>query len=73
MRSIALTRLTSSEDAEIRAPLGQLGIKSAHVALSFGASHLGGVAVNAETAAVLDIPTLADLADALRYDLPTPV
>jgi len=73
MRSVALARLTSSEDAQIRAPVGRLGIKTAHVGLSFGANHLGQVAVNAETAAALRIPTLAELADALRYDTATPV
>lgn len=72
MRAIAIAHL-SANAPEIRAPVGQLGIKAAHLALSFGASHLGQVAVNDETAAHLNISTLAELADALRYDLPTPI
>jgi 2-iminoacetate synthase ThiH len=73
MRAIAIACLTSARDAQIRAPSGRLGVKTAHVALSFGANHLGQVAVDAATAAALNIPTLAELADALRYDTPTPV
>jgi hypothetical protein len=72
MRAIAVARL-ASDHGEIRAPVAQLGIKAAHVALSFGASHLGQVAVDAETVAALHIPTLAEVADALRYDTPTAV
>lgn len=70
MRAIAIACLTS-DHREIRAPVAQLGIKAAHVAISFGANHLGQVAVNAETAAALHIPTLVEVADALRYDAPT--
>ncbi len=73
MRAIAMARLVLPEHVNIRAPAGRLGIKTAHVALSFGASHLGDVAVDAATATALNIPTLADLAEALRYDTPTPV
>lgn len=70
MRAIAVARL-ASDHSEIRAPVAQLGIKAAHVALSFGANHLGQVAAAPETAAALHIPTLAEVADALRYDTPT--
>lgn len=71
LRAIAIASLTADR-SEIRAPIGLLGIKTAHVALCFGANHLGQVAVNDATAKALNIPTLVELADALRYDGATP-
>jgi len=73
LREIAVTCLTSADHDEIRAPVGRLGIKTAHVALSFGANHLGRVAVDDETAAMIGLPTLTELADALRFDTPTTI
>ncbi|MHB8898728.1 MAG: hypothetical protein ACYC6Y_08280, partial [Thermoguttaceae bacterium] len=73
LRRIAITCLTSPVGSEVRAPVARLGIKAAHVALSFGANHLGQAAVDHETARVLRIPALADLAEVFRYDAPTPL
>lgn len=73
MRSIAIRRLSSRLGTEIRAPVSELGIQAAQAALAFGADHLGQVAVDSETAEVLQIPTLVEIASALRYDTPTPL
>ena len=49
LRAIALARLVLPENVEVRAPLATLGPKLAQVALSFGASHLGFVAVDGQS------------------------
>ena len=48
LRAIAVARLVLPESVEVRAPLAMLGPKLAQVALSFGASHLGYVAVDGQ-------------------------
>ncbi len=73
LRSIAIRRLSSPVGTEIRAPVSELGLQAAQAALAFGADHLGQVADDSATAEVLQIPTLAEIASALRYDTPTPL
>lgn len=49
LRAIALARLVLPAEIEVRAPLAMLGPKLAQVALDFGASHLGCVALDGQT------------------------
>ncbi len=57
LRAIALARLVLPARVEIMAPLATLGPKLAQVALDFGASHLGYVALDGQTP---NNPLLAD-------------
>ncbi len=49
LRAIALARLILPAEIQVRAPLATLGAKLAQVALHFGASHLGYVALDGQT------------------------
>ena len=49
LRAISLARLLLPAEVEVQAPLAMLGPKLAQVALDFGASHLGYVAVDGDT------------------------
>ncbi len=49
LRAIAIARLLLPDEVEIRAPLVALGPKLAQVALDFGASHLGFVAMDSDS------------------------
>jgi hypothetical protein len=57
LRAIALARLVLPAEIEVLAPLATLGPKLAQVALDFGASRLGYVALEGQTS---DDPLLAD-------------
>jgi hypothetical protein len=48
LRAIAVARLVLPAEIEVRAPLATLGPKLAQVALEFGASHLGYVALDGQ-------------------------
>jgi 2-iminoacetate synthase ThiH len=62
LRAIALARLVLPAEIEVWAPLATLGPKLAHVALDFGASHLGYVALDGQTPndPLLAAPSLLD-------------
>ena len=69
LRAIALARLVLPAEIEVRAPLATLGPKLAQVALDFGASHLGYVALDGQTP---NDPLVADpsVLDELSGQLP---
>jgi hypothetical protein len=71
LRAIALARLILPAEIEVRAPLASLGPKVAQVALDFGASHLGYVALDGQTPgdALVADPTMLD--ELLGSCLPT--
>lgn len=62
LRAIALARLILPAKVEVMAPLATLGPKLAQVALNFGASHLGYVAIDGQTPndPLLAAPSLLD-------------
>jgi hypothetical protein len=57
LRAIALARLILPAEVQVQAPLATLGPKLAQVALGFGASHLGYVALDGQ---VPSDPLVAD-------------
>jgi hypothetical protein len=71
LRAIALARLVLPARFEVQAPLASLGPKLAQVALDFGASHLGYVALDGETPSdpLVADPSLLD--ELLGSSLPT--
>ncbi len=71
IRAVAIARLALPSRVEVRAPVAMLGPKLAQVALQFGATHLGPAAVDARTAAVLGIPTEAEIVHLIENDRPT--
>jgi hypothetical protein len=69
LRAVALARLLLPANVEIVAPLATLGAKLAHVALDFGATHLGYVSCDGQP---LENPLAVSAADLKEFERSCP-
>jgi len=73
LRAIALARLILPAEIQVQAPLATLGSKLAQVALDFGASHLGYVALDGQKSNDPLVAESSVLDELLGSCLPTPL